>query len=99
MYDNASFTLQEMIAGISLQTWSEDEGKIYLPVLGPLDPDVIKWTPLHHRLYGYCYNLEIFHKLSVLGISEIVFEGKMDLYIFYHYPGQFLDYNTMSKVF
>ena len=107
VFENASHSLGEMLSSMKLNTWSLDNKTIFIPVVhggggdssnNKVDPELAKWTKLYHKLYGHCYNLEIFAKASELGVSEVIFQGRMDLYIFYHYPGQFLDYNTGAKV-
>lgn len=57
-----------------------------------------RWTRKYHMFYGICYSLELQPEASKRGISELFLESYKDIFVFLHYPGQFLDYDSNSKV-
>lgn len=98
LFDRVTFKLEDIVRSTEVETWDENNSSIVIPVDGTLDPDLAQWVPKFYILYGYCYSLEIFPKLSAFGIAEVSFETYIDIFIMLHHSGQFLDYNTKSKV-
>ena len=98
LFEEVTYKLEEMIKGVAVSTWDGRNSSIAIPVDGTLDPKMARWVPKVHILYGYCYSLEIFPALSAFGISAIGIDTFIDTFIMLHHSGQFLDYNTKSKV-
>ena len=98
LFEEVTYKLEEIIKFARVSTWDEYNSTIVIPVDGTLDPKLGRWVKKIHILYGYCYSLEIFSALSAFGISELAMESYVDIFIMLHHSGQFLDYNTKSKV-
>lgn len=56
-------------------------------------------TPLFHLKLGRCYSLELLPTLTILGIVRLIFTGKIDFYVYFHHPNQFLDKDSKTKIY
>jgi len=52
----------------------------------------------HYVRYGKCYSLEVLPAASKFGVTEFVVKSWVDIYVFLHHPGQFLDNNSKTKI-
>lgn len=56
------------------------------------------WIELVDITFGKCYSLHLEPGVVTLGINNIAFETKLDVYVYLHYPGQFHEQNSRSLV-
>ena len=43
--------------------------------------------------------MELNETVTQLGVSQVIMKANMDIYIYLHHPGQYMDVDSMSKVF
>ena len=98
LFEDVSFSLEEMIKYVQLGTRSAFNSTVDIPVNGSLSPLVGEWSSKPHITYGYCHNLDIKNKVKHLGVSFLSIESYMGMYVYLHHDGQFLDYDSNSKV-
>ena len=98
LFEEVSFSLQDLLKYVQLGSWSPGNATLDFPVDGTLDPSLGQWSSKPHITYGYCHNLDVKNKAKNLGVSYLYVESYMGLYIYLHHDGQFLDYDSNSKV-
>ena len=54
---------------------------------------------MHARKFGRCYSIQIANEIVNQGISEIEFLSKMNTYIYFHHPGQWLSSDQKAKLY
>ena len=54
---------------------------------------------LHYKTFGRCYSFQLGKEIVAQGINIIEFLSSMNLYIYFHHPGQFLSIDTKSKLY
>ena len=49
-------------------------------------------------IFGKCFSVEINPNIAKMGITKIEFYAKLNIYIYLHHPGQYMDVDSKSKV-
>ena len=53
---------------------------------------------VHDLTFGKCYSMEIDKNVTKRGVMDITFISRMDIYIYFHHPRQYLDIDSTTKV-
>lgn len=104
VFKEVSHTLSDLLMSITLNLNREEKSKLELKYFMAVDFDAKdefgnSWSVKYHSLYGRCYSLDLNQGVTRMGINAIEFLTKMDAYIFLHHKGQYLDNDSMTKVF
>ena len=59
----------------------------------------VKIDIMNSKTYGRCYSIQLGEKIVGQGVHAIDFSSSMNLYIYFHHPGQFLSIDTKSKLY
>ena len=59
----------------------------------------VKIDIMHSKTYGRCYSIQLGKKIVGQGVHAIDFLSSINLYVYFHHPGQFLSIDTKSKLF
>lgn len=99
IFSDATYTLPEILKSLTLETSRRSNASVNID-LNPekLDPEIATWHVKYRFLYGVCYSLNLKPKVTMLQITEIVVQSYINVFVYLHHPGQFLDYNTVTKV-
>ena len=54
---------------------------------------------MHSKTFGRCYSIQLGKEIVAQGVNAIDFQSNMNLYIYFHHPGQFLSIETKSKLY
>ena len=87
--------LEDIIETLEIQTY--DTG--YEKIADLSNSKSIQWTIKPYSTFGRCYSMNLDPTLTALGIVSFSIKTKLDIYIYLHHPGQFMNINTKSKVF
>ena len=52
----------------------------------------------YYQTFGKCFSIEINPNVTKMGITKIEFYAKLNIYIYLHHPGQYMDQDSKSKV-
>ena len=52
----------------------------------------------YDQTFGKCFSIEINPNVTKMGITKIEFYAKLNIYIYLHHPGQYMDVDSKSKV-
>jgi len=97
VFRRATYDLPEILHSLHVETLQESMRVVHLPVQlgrGPYS----KWTVRHNSLYGLCYSLDIDSALTKFIISEVVIQCKVDIFVYLHHPGQYMDVTSKTKL-
>ena len=53
---------------------------------------------MNSKTFGRCYSIQLSNDIVKQGISELEFIAKMNTYVYFHHPGQFLQ-KSKSKLY
>ena len=59
----------------------------------------VKIDIMNSKTYGRCYSIHLGMKIVGQGVHAIDFSSSMNLYVYFHHPGQFLSIDTKSKLY
>lgn len=93
-----TFELHEIMKKISIRTTNYDSPKITLDMSMPNNDSIVTWNTKYKELFGRCYSMELSNLVTKMGIIQMTFKAKMGIYIYIHYPGQFNDFDSKTKV-
>ena len=54
---------------------------------------------IYYKTFGRCYSIQLGKEIVARGINGIDFLSNMNLFIYFHHPGQFLSMDTKSKLY
>ena len=98
MFLNVTHDVQDIFFKIKMNTLSYD-----LPVYvidfseGNAFNNISITTKFYHH-FGRCYSIHPKGDILKLGVTSIYFITKINIYVYFGYPGQFMYSNTKSKV-
>ena len=52
----------------------------------------------YDQTFGKCFSIEINPNVTKMGVTKIEFYAKLNIYIYLHHPGQYMDVDSKSKV-
>ena len=52
----------------------------------------------YDKTFGRCFSVDLNPKVTQLGVTKIEFFAKLNIYIYLHYPGQYMDVDSKTKV-
>ena len=94
-YIDITHELSELLEKVVVQTATIP--KLYINI-SKESQDVIIDT-MHSRNFGRCYSIQIVKDIVKQGIAEIEFLSKMNTYIYFHHPGQWLSSDQKAKLY
>ena len=57
-----------------------------------------KFWVKYDKTFGRCFSVDLKPEVTQLGVTKIEFFAKLNIYIYLHYPGQYMDVDSKSKV-
>ena len=61
-------------------------------------PDV-KVVTKYDETFGKCFSVELGPEITALGVTKLDFVSKLNIFIYLHHPGQYMDVDSRSKVY
>ena len=97
VFYDVTYELHELLESIIVQTDNVSNHRLSID-LKEKSKDV-KVDSMHYKTFGRCYSMQLGKEIVAQGVHRIEFLSSMNLYIYFHHPGQFLSIDTVSKLF
>ena len=98
MFLNVTHDLHDIFFKIKMTTLSYDVPVYVIDFSeGNVSSNISITTKFYHH-FGRCYSIHPKGDILKLGITSIYFITKINIYVYFGYPGQFMYSNTKSKV-
>ena len=99
VFHQITYNIYEILKGIKIFTL-DHEHKIFFEEFNEYknETDHIIVTTKYHSNLGRCYSIHPKENIVKLGIRVVDFVAKMGIYVYFGYPGQFMNHNTKTKV-
>ena len=95
-FHDVSYGLSEILKKVKISTESEDVPSVDL-TLSNNDPNA-NYVTKYRNNFGRCFSIELSPNITNFAITKIEFWAFMNIYIYLHHPGQFMDVDSKSKV-
>ena len=97
-FDLITYNVSELFRKITIRTLNHDEPKIMVDFVNDQMTQRIKMKPKFYATFGRCYSLQMPDDIISNGIISIELIAKIDIYVYFGHPGQFMNVDTKSKV-
>ena len=98
LFDKITYNVSEMFHKIVVSTLSQNKPKIVINVSDRNSTEMVNVETKYYASFGRCYSIQLSGKIIHYGIISVEFETKIDVYVYFGHPGQFMHVNTKSKV-
>ena len=98
VFEDITHDVDEIFVNIRIKTLSKE--KKYLDVDFKKDnySNFLTITTKYPDTFGRCFSIIPTKEVQQLGVQSMIFETRMDVYIYFAHPGQFLAADSDTKV-
>lgn len=99
VFEKLTFSLDEILYMVKISTASNERSKIVIDFRTNFinNTDATFFTK-YDQTFGRCFSMELQPTTTRLGVTKIEFFAHLNIYIYLHHPGQFMDLDSKSKV-
>jgi hypothetical protein len=97
IFYSIKYDVDEILIHIKISTLDRKNSKFKIDFEGTNTTDHIHVDTTYSDTFGRCYSIHPKDHVIALGVTKIDIVARMDIYIYFGYPGQFM-YNTKTKV-
>ena len=95
----ASHGIEDILIGIQIKTLNKENPYVDIEFnQNKNNHNNLYITTKFWNTFGRCYSIRPSDKVRQLGVVSMIFEGRMDFYVYFGHPGQFLSANRNQKV-
>ena len=98
IFKSVTYDIEEMLFRIVIKTTNRQKARFDIEFDKPNFTDHIDVKTIYWDSYGRCFSIYPKDHVLKLGVRLIEFVARIDVYIYFGHPGQFLHPNTKSKV-
>ena len=99
LFRNATHEVNDIFFKIAMKTLSYDTPSYEIDFSAKDDfSKNINITTKYYEHFGRCYSIHPKGEILKLGVTSMYFITKINIYVYFGYPGQFMYSNTKSKV-
>ena len=95
-FEAVSHNLSYLIKSIKISTADKTRPRVQVAIR-PKSTEATLVTK-YDSTFGRCYSLQLEPTVTALGITKIEFSTRLNVYIYLHHPGQYMDVDSKSKV-
>ena len=95
-FESVSHNLSYLIKSIKISTADTTRSKVKVPIRKKSEEATL--VTKYDSTFGRCYSLQLDRSVTALGITKIEFSTRLNIYIYLHHPGQYMDVDSKSKV-
>ena len=95
-FEAVSHNLSYLIKSIKVSTADKTRPRVHVAIR-PKSTEATLVTK-YDSTFGRCYSLQLEPTVTALGITKIEFSTRLNVYIYLHHPGQYMDVDSKSKV-
>ena len=93
-----TYNASEIFNKIIVRTLNQQEPKINIDFSEDKATERILINTKFYATFGRCYSIEMPDDIIANGIISIEFIAKVDIYVYFGHPGQFMHVDTKAKV-
>ena len=97
VFNDITYELDELLEHIIVHTGNESKPEVSIDLKEKSKDGKI--DIMNTKTFGRCYSIQLGKKVVAQGVHRIEFLSSMNLYIYFHHPGQFLSIDTKSKLY
>ena len=99
IFHSITYEVEDLLYGVTISTLDRENLKYKLNFNGSntYDNGIVDVVTKYWKSYGRCYSIRPTNKLIAFGVDSIVFKARMNIYVYFGHPGQFM-YVTKTKV-
>ena len=99
IFDSISFEVEDILYSVTIFTLDRENSMFTLNFNGSntYENEIAEVGTKYWNSYGRCYSIRPKKKIIEYGVKIIDFVARMNIYVYFGYPGQFM-YNTKVKV-
>ena len=94
-YQNFTVSFQKKQWQIFYVAGGYEQKSIWLNFTNEIDS---KYVVKYDQTFGKCFSVELDPKVTEIGVTKMEFFAKLNIYIYLHHPGQYMDVDSKSKV-
>ena len=98
VFDDISHDVDEIFVNIRIKTLNKQRKYVDVNFAKDSYNDSLVITTKYSNTFGRCFSIIPTNEVQQLGIYSIIFETRMDVYVYFGHPGQFLAAGRNSKV-
>ena len=98
MFGSVTYDVHEIIKKIKIKTLSMELPEYVVDFSRDNVTEHLSIVTKFWHTYGCCYSLHPREHVLELGVTSIVFETHINIYVYFGYPGQLMYANTKSRV-
>ena len=98
IFNSATFTVGELLNSLTIVTRDGNIPRLHIEFNETTNSSIIGIETNYWSTLGKCYSLRLKDIVLKLGIIRLDFASRMDIYIYFGYPGQFSHPNSNTKV-
>ena len=97
IFNSITYDVEEILIHMKISTLDRHNSKFKIDFEGTNTTDHIHIGTTYSETFGRCYSIHPKDHVIELGVTKIDIVARLDIYIYFGYPGQFM-YNTKTKV-
>ena len=97
IFDSITYDPSELLHKVQIATLDRRKAKFVVDFSQSNIEEHVKITTKYWNTYGKCYSIQPKDHILKLGVKIIDIVARMDIYVYFGYPGQFM-FNTKTKV-
>ena len=97
VFNSITYDVEEILVKMKISTLDRNNPKFKIDFEGTNTTDHIHIGTKYSDTFGRCYSIHPKDHVIELGVTKIDIVARLDIYIYFGYPGQFM-YNTKTKV-
>ena len=94
-FNKVAYNLSEVVKSITISTADSSRPKVHVKIQAKSEN--AKLVTKYDSTFGKCFSLQIDPSVTALGITKIEFNTRLNIYIYLHHPGQYMDVDSKSK--
>lgn len=98
LFNTITYNISELFSEIVVRTLNKDEPKITIDFSSKNFTNWVIIETKYLEALGRCYSIHLSDEIIQFGIISVAIQTKVDIYVYFGYPGQFMHVNTKSKV-
>ena len=98
IFQSITYDIAELLSHITIFTASKHNTHLDIEFDRPNFTDHINITTKYWPGFGRCFSIHPKEHILKQGVNAVLFVARIDIYIYFGYPGQFMNPNTKSKV-
>ena len=98
VFNEVSYDVEDILIAIRIKTLTRKRQYVDVNFSKETFNELLTITTKYRDTFGRCYSIVPKHPVQKLGIYSMIFETRMDIYLYFGHQGQFLASNSETKV-